>query len=113
MYAVALRLYSLPARRPIMESSEYRYKRVMRSAGVMAVCVRAGACLSGNAICAAAATPAPEEHRGLQDDKLPAWDGLQREKGKGKHLRIRRPTSPFRCALSRRGLVSNGRGCLA
>jgi hypothetical protein len=48
MYAVPLRLYSVPTCRPIMESSAKMYTLVMRSAGVIAATVGRGASLIGN-----------------------------------------------------------------
>jgi hypothetical protein len=54
-------LYSVPAERPIIESSAYTYSRDIKSAGVIAVCVGCAARLRGSvagaggvAICAAA-----------------------------------------------------------
>src|SRR5437867_12952743 len=79
----------------------------MRSAGVMAVWVRAGACLSGNAICALAGEAAAKNALSATKRRTSCMDGLPNKERKGKHPRVRRSTSPFGCELSRRVL---GRG---
>src|ERR1051326_9615121 len=111
MYAVALRSYSLPARRPIIESSAYRYSRVMRSAGVIAAWVRAGACLSGNAVCARAC-PAIAMHIPTARRRLTCMGRSPKyEEGSDrKYLEVRRESLVAGCALSCRGSVRGGGG---
>src|SRR4051812_44342430 len=48
MYALARALPGLPARRPSIESSEKMYRRVMRSAALIAADVGRGACVRGS-----------------------------------------------------------------
>src|SRR6266576_5403749 len=72
----------------------------MRSAGVIAVCVRAGACFSGNALCALAC--AVSARRAPRTTNRPAASMRRSPEKEGREI------SPFRCALSCRGLV---RGC--
>src|ERR1051325_2170355 len=109
MYAVALRSYSLPARRPIIESSAYRYSRVMRSAGVIAAWVRAGACLSGNAVCARAC-PAIAMHIPTARRRLTCMGRSPKyEEGSDrKYPEVRRESLLVGCVASCRGSVRGG-----
>src|SRR5882672_11212071 len=80
----------------------------MRSAGVIAVWVRAAACFSGSELCALACavsvtnaprtTNRPAACMGLS----PTREGREGSPG------VRRATSPIGCAVSRRSLVRNG-----
>src|SRR6266487_1568863 len=73
----------------------------MRSAGVIAVWVRAGACFSGNALCALAC--AVSARRTPRTTNRPAACMRRSPEEEGREI------SPFGCALSCRGLVRNSR----
>src|SRR6266508_7016856 len=81
----------------------------MRSAGVIAVWVRAGACFIGSALCALACAVSATNATKTTNRPAACMGLSPNERREGKdHPGVRRATSPIGCAVSRRSFVRNG-----